>query len=442
MEGPTTMETSDHSTDQGLLEYFDGLEVPAEENKGVQQPLPPLQETQQSSAPLQSMFNLHRILGTVQDQIGSAIEGQTQLSKEISGPHGLHERLDMMAEEVSDGTHSITESLGKQESMETKLNLLTDVVIRQGELIKQLQSQVLDLKCRSMRQNLLLHGIPESPKENPRQIVENVLSKSLGVPNPWNLLDICHRMGAPRTSSGNPRPIVVRFIARNDAEKVLDTFRDWQRERKGTQSKLWITPQYPEEVVERRRQLAEVSKKFKAKNPDAKCKMNMGDLYVQGEKYRDPVVPPSARDLLTCTPSEAKDLKTLKLTTSPPCVEKGSSFVAQGKNIKSVNEVRNVYKKVFSTHPTSSASHNILVYSLPDGTVGSQDDGETGAGRFLTRWLKRRGVKGVAIVVTRIYGGTHLGLRRFELAKQCAECVLDQISGDSNTPSGTNDSFK
>lgn len=377
---------------------------------------------------MSSIRNIQSSLDVIQQHMTETIKDQQGLTSEICGRHGVSDRLDLLSEEVSDSTFTITETLAKQESMVSQMNLLVGIVTRQSEQIKRLQSEVLDLKSRSMRQNVLFHGIPESPSEDPYTIVTRILTNDLKIKEVENMIDVCHRMGPTRPPGSKPRPIVTRFVARRDTEEVLWSFKEYDKARNPKthdRKSLWISPHFPEEILERRRQLGNIIKETKKKSPSAQCKLSVGDLYVNNEKYRDPVSVPTPRSLLTMDKDECKAIDDMKLAQGQTITEKGSTFTAQAKKIRSISEVRLVYKKMFKDTPTCGATHNILVYALPDGTIGYHDDGETGAGRFLTRWLSRKDVKGVAVVVTRFYGGTRLGFKRFQLIKQSADAVID-----------------
>ncbi len=60
----------------------------------------------------------------------------------------------------------------------------------------------------------------------------------------------------------------------------------------------------------------------------------------------------------------------------------------------------------------AKATHNSWAVVLPDGPVKG-DDGESGAGAVILKMLEREGLRDHIIVVTRWYGGVHLGGDRF-----------------------------
>ena len=55
------------------------------------------------------------------------------------------------------------------------------------------------------------------------------------------------------------------------------------------------------------------------------------------------------------------------------------------------------------------------------------DDGENGAGMIIVRMLEREGLGDHLIVVTRWYGGKHLGGDRFRHVQTCVRVYLDAL---------------
>ena len=74
----------------------------------------------------------------------------------------------------------------------------------------------------------------------------------------------------------------------------------------------------------------------------------------------------------------------------------------------------------------AKATHNSWACILSDGGPVKDDDGETGAGAVILRMLERAGLKDTIVVVTRWYGGVHLGGDRFAHVVTCVRAFLDQ----------------
>ncbi|MBU2358327.1 MAG: YigZ family protein, partial [Alphaproteobacteria bacterium] len=74
----------------------------------------------------------------------------------------------------------------------------------------------------------------------------------------------------------------------------------------------------------------------------------------------------------------------------------------------------------------AKATHNSWGLLLPDGPV-KHDDGEAGAGLVILRMLEREGLEGHIIVVTRWFGGVHLGGDRFRRVQDAVRVYLDEM---------------
>ncbi len=73
----------------------------------------------------------------------------------------------------------------------------------------------------------------------------------------------------------------------------------------------------------------------------------------------------------------------------------------------------------------AKATHNSWAAVLSDGGPVRNDDGESGAGAVILRMLEREGLTDHVVVVTRWYGGTHLGGDRFAHVVTCVRAWLD-----------------
>ena len=70
---------------------------------------------------------------------------------------------------------------------------------------------------------------------------------------------------------------------------------------------------------------------------------------------------------------------------------------------------------------------NIYAYRIQkqDGYFeNSCDDGEYGAGRKLLRFLQENNIVNKIVIVTRWYGGKHMGQRRYECIMKVANEIL------------------
>lgn len=97
-------------------------------------------------------------------------------------------------------------------------------------------------------------------------------------------------------------------------------------------------------------------------------------------------------------------------------------------------------------HTILTHTHNIIQYAyrlseeLPSGIVvkkfDNDDDGEHGAGQCLAHLLEMRGEQGVLVLVSRWYGGTKLGPKRFAHITNVARELLVKCHEEHWTKDG------
>lgn len=122
------------------------------------------------------------------------------------------------------------------------------------KLNAQMKEEILDLQCRSMRDNLLFYNIKEAQNKETEdcvRIIQDICSSELEIMEDVSI-EIAHRIG--KRESGKIRPIVVKFtrfpqreLVRKSAFKLKNT-------------DLSISEQFPREIQDRRKQLLPVLK--------------------------------------------------------------------------------------------------------------------------------------------------------------------------------------
>lgn len=148
---------------------------------------------------------------------------------------------------------------------------------------EKLRSELLDLRCRNMRDNLLIMGLEETKGETYNMVeilVRSFLLEQLGIPEEEVKkihFERAHRLGQ-RKEQGKPRPVVVKFSHSRRKEEVLALSKKLQ----GT--RFFMTNQYPFEVVEKRRKLIPVMKTLKGKGHNTRLVADK--LYVDGALYK------------------------------------------------------------------------------------------------------------------------------------------------------------
>lgn len=107
--------------------------------------------------------------------------------------------------------------------------------------------------------------------------------------------------------------------------------------------------------------------------------------------------------------------------------DRGSKYAVSGGACASEAEAKAFLKELCRKKKFAKATHNTWGVILPDGTPLKNDDGESGAGMVILRMLEREGVTGQIVVVTRWYGGKHLGGDRFRHVQDAVRYYLDRL---------------
>ena len=109
--------------------------------------------------------------------------------------------------------------------------------------------------------------------------------------------------------------------------------------------------------------------------------------------------------------------------------DRGSKYAVSGGKVASREEAEAFLAELKREKKFAKATHNTWAVILSDGTPLKGDDGESGAGNVILRMLEREGVSDRIVVVTRWYGGKHLGGDRFRHVQTCVRAWLEKSTG-------------
>lgn len=117
--------------------------------------------------------------------------------------------------------------------------------------------------------------------------------------------------------------------------------------------------------------------------------------------------------------------------------DRGSKYAVSGGQVANSAQAKSFLKSLKSKKKFAKATHNTWAVIYREGTVNDlgkdtgnvirakSDDGESGAGMIIVRMLEREAVYDHIVVVTRWYGGVHLGGDRFRHVQSCVNAYLD-----------------
>ena len=82
------------------------------------------------------------------------------------------------------------------------------------------------------------------------------------------------------------------------------------------------------------------------------------------------------------------------------------------------------YAELKRSKKFAKATHNSWACVLSDAGAVKNDDGEAGAGMVILRMLEREGLRDHIVVVTRWFGGKHLGGDRFRHVQEAVRTYI------------------
>ena len=153
----------------------------------------------------------------------------------------------------------------EQVAIKAKLNSISTGIESTKNVRKEVESRLLEIESRNLQQNLLFFAIEEKARDehienedgnNGKDVPENCIDtiyefckNNLKLENPKTKFQIekAYRIGKQNEDPLKPRPIVVEFAKYSDREMI----RNMSNRLKG--SKFGISPQYPKEILERRK---------------------------------------------------------------------------------------------------------------------------------------------------------------------------------------------
>jgi hypothetical protein len=167
----------------------------------------------------------------------------------------------------------MTTTIDKQKN---EIERLQGEMGKMTENTKVLEEAVLDLRCRSMKYNLVFTGLGgEDREEDTERKLREFIFHELEIKDHIEFVNV-HRFG--RYVRDKCRPIVARFVYNNERDAVLASTYKLKGKPFG------VHEQFPKEVEDRRRQLYPIVKNLK-KSGSSKVKLIRDKLFVNGKPY-------------------------------------------------------------------------------------------------------------------------------------------------------------
>jgi len=133
----------------------------------------------------------------------------------------------------------------------------------------------------------------------------------------------------------------------------------------------------------------------------------------------------------TSTTAYELEARGIQVVHGSPFTDRKSTFQAHLAHISSEEEAQLVLAHLLEDRKIARATHNIMAYRVYDDEKEIQykdndDDGETAAASKMAEMMHLMDCNNVIVVVSRWYGGIHLGPDRFRHINNCAREILEE----------------
>ena len=307
-------------------------------------------------------------------------------------------------------------------ALRQRLMLTEGRLTRAEKKLDEAQEKILDLTTRSMRDNLVIKNVEEKKGESEELIKGTLTSmfkdrlKLTDEDLQSVQIDRVHRVGKPRKPGSRPRNIVAKLSSKGKST-IMSKIKLLERK---SDNDIKISEQFPPEVHARRNKLWPLF--LQAKQTGQQAKFNVDKLIVDNKLINSPQ--DKVKDInldVTGTSMSMKPKSTAVMTMDR------SHFQGHIVPIKSSDEVIPAIQSLCKDQRVAGSTHIMYAYRIGDQRYNISnwdDDGEFGAGRVIMNALDSKQFYNHLEVVTRWYGGQHLGPSRFDHIKKMAHDAM------------------
>ena len=156
----------------------------------------------------------------------------------------------------------------------------------------------------------------------------------------------------------------------------------------------------------------------------------------------EPACPQFGQKPIRFDGNSADDTHTVEIFEGEPVTDRRSTFQAfLAVDVDSMDKARWALRAILQQNKCGRATHNMMAYRFTDESgaklADNDDDGEDGAGSKMAYLLEILGANGVLVVVSRWYGGIHLGPDRFKHIAKCTQKILEAHGYGRGQPAAT-----
>ena len=314
----------------------------------------------------------------------------------------LAENIDhrvLILEDQADHTGATLAKITAQMNTITETNnVLVSRLIRAEAKIERQRCEIVDLRARSMRDNIIIKTsgteYKERRDEDTASVVQTFLAKEMKVPYTEKIaIPRAHRMG--KAMDGKNRMMIAKIAFDDDLKRIFanaDALKN---------TNFQISKQIPQEVEERRQFGWAVRKKARSEGRFAR--FDGGRLVFDSEivtKY-DPVALPAC-SYMTGGPTKSRPI----FQVSDSHTVAGHRFQCWLASADSLQSVRDAYDAMIITKNAANADHIPYAFRFHGEEGGTEEnfesDGDHGAGLHALKVMKLKGMNDMSVFVTHV----------------------------------------
>lgn len=282
---------------------------PADENKQVTVPLKDFQSLQKTVKDLSKKLSRY-------EPIYSEIQA---IKKTLEDPDmGISKTVNYIGEQAESNYDEIHIVRAENAQLRRELDLMRAMLIKFDRKMENVQSEVTDLRARSMRDNILIHNFPYKQGENLMQIIPETIKDTLGVDVQFVRI---HRNSVKGVVNSKPVSITGKLVDRKMKDELLQA----QKSKKMAKVTLpfFITTQEPTVMVEEKKRLYAISDMLRSQN--IRTKVERGRIVLpNGEKYQEPIPKLESSDVLQIA---TQDVELVDSVSTDPTQKKGRKYL-------------------------------------------------------------------------------------------------------------------
>jgi hypothetical protein len=338
--------------------------------------------------------------------------------------YALQHNIEYINAEVTELQKEMVRMRDHSNETELKYDLLVQTTVKKDKDLVTLKNRVLELEKRSMNRNIRINNLPERPKEIPARIVNSYLEGK--IENAHYDIEVAHRNG-PKfdDNEDRARPMIVQLKSRGMVDKILKVTKN---EGEYKRDAIRVARQVPTELRHITAKLYHLADFAKKCHPNAKVEIKDKAIFVNNQKRKPPLVPPTLERTLTSNNDEIDIMKNINFFASDLLGLKGSTFRAFVSPASCVEDARYAYLAISRFPGVTSATHLISAYLTQDDFYDYFDDGDHGLGRHVFELMNQKGLKGAIIFLSRDFGGIHLGKDRFTLINKVVKQAMSKYN--------------